>query len=122
MEAEVEPSMMQTDGRSFNAEHVICGVILRRICTAANTPKLLCRWCRPGDHEDSKCPKARVNLITVDTDIEEVLAITRRQTEEKRKVAEAQAEIAKALLAGTSQLKDITGTLARNFAEQNIVR
>ena len=31
MAAKVESSMMQTDDRSFNAEHVICGVILRRI-------------------------------------------------------------------------------------------
>ena len=31
MGAIVELSMMQTDGRSFNAEHVICGVILRGI-------------------------------------------------------------------------------------------
>ena len=97
-----------------------------RDCTAANTPKLLCRWCGPNDHEDSKCPKFGVNLITVGTDEEEVLAITRRQAklpaEEKRKLGEAQAEIGKASSAETSQLKDITGTLARNFAEQNIVR
>ena len=61
-------------------------------------------------------------MITVGTDVEEVLAITRRQAEEKRKLGEAQAEIAKASSAGTSQLKDITGTLAKKFAEQNIVR
>ena len=100
-----------------------------RDCTTANTPKLLCRWCEPGDHEDSKCPKSGINLITVGTDEEEVLAITRRQAkvypdpaEEKRKVGEARAEIEKASPVETSQLKDITGTLTRNFAEQNIVR
>ena len=93
-----------------------------RDCTTANMLKLLCRWCGPGDHEDSKCPKFGVNLITVGTDVEEVLAITQRQAKEKRKVGEAQADIAKASSAGTSQLKDITGTLARNFVEQNIVR
>ena len=51
-------------------------------------------------------------MITVDTDVEEVLAITRRQAEEKRKLAAA--EIGKASLTETSQLRDITGTLARN--------
>ena len=61
-------------------------------------------------------------MIIVGKDVEEHLAITRRQAEEKRKLGEAQAEIAKASSAETSQLKDITDTLARNFAKQNIVR
>lgn len=91
-----------------------------RDCTTTSTLKLLCRWCGPGDHEDSQCPKSGVNLITVGTDVEEVLAITRRQAEEKRKLAEAL--ISKASSAETSQLRDITGTLARDYAEQNIVR
>ena len=72
-------------------------------CTTANTPKLLCRWCGLGDHEDAKCPKLGVNLITIGTDEEEVLAITRKQaklyldpTEEKKRLEEALAEIQKA--------------------------
>lgn len=74
-----------------------------RDCTTTNTPKLLCRWCGPGDHEDAKCPKLGVNLITIETDEEEVLAITWKQaklypnmTEEKNKLEEARAEIEKA--------------------------
>ena len=69
-------------------------------CTTANTPKLLCRWCGPGDHDNAKCPKSGVNLITVRTDEEEVLAITWKQAkvypnlaEEKKRLEEAQAEI-----------------------------
>lgn len=68
-------------------------------------------------------------MITVKTDKEEVLAITRRKskvypnsTEEKRKLGEARAEIEKATQAKTSQLKDTTSTSARNSEEQNIVR
>ena len=66
----------------------------------ANTPKLLCRWCGPGDHEDSKCPKVGVNLITDGMDEEDVLAFTWKQAKEysvsakeKRKFGEARAEI-----------------------------
>ena len=65
-----------------------------------NTPKLLCRWYRPDEHEDGKCGKSRVNLITIGTDEEEVLAIIWKQTkvyrdltEEKKRVEEAQAKI-----------------------------
>ena len=95
----------------------------------ANTSKLLCRWCGLGDHDDAKCSKSEVNLITIGTDEEEVLAITRRQakeypdpTEEKRKFEEARVEIEKASHVEISQLKDTTNTSARNSAEQNIVR
>ena len=38
MGVEVKPSMMQIDSRSFNAEHVICGVILRRIVQRQTHP------------------------------------------------------------------------------------
>ena len=75
-----------------------------RDCTTTNAPQLLCRLCGPGDHDDTKCPKSGVHLITVGTDEEEVLAITRKQAkeypdpaEEKRKFGEARAEIEKAL-------------------------
>ncbi len=47
-------------------------------CTSTNTPKLLCRWCSPRDHEDAKYSKSRVNLITIKMDKEELLAITRK--------------------------------------------
>ena len=74
-----------------------------RNCTSTNTPKLLCRWCGLGDHEDAKCPKSGVNLISISTDEEEVLAITCKQaklypnlTEEKKRLEEARAEIEKA--------------------------
>ncbi len=89
-------------------------------------PQLLCRWCGPGDHDDSKCPKSRVNLITVGMDEKEVLAITREQAkeyldpaEEKRKFAEARAKVEKVSQAATSH--DTTGTSTRNSVEQNIV-
>ena len=95
----------------------------------ANTPKLLCRWCGLGDHEDAKCPKSGVNLISIGADKEEVLAITRKQaklypnlTEEKKRLEEVQAEIEKATQAEKSQLKDTTGTSTSNCAEQNIIR
>ena len=68
-------------------------------------------------------------MITVGTDEEEVLAITRKQAkeypdpaEEKRKFEEARVEIEKASHAETSQLKDTTGTSAQNCAKQNIVQ
>ena len=99
-----------------------------RNCTSTNTPKLLCKWCGPGDHEDVKCPKSGVNLISIFTD-EEVLAITRKQAklypdpmEEKKKLEEARTEIEKATQAEKLQLKDTTGTSTRNLAEQNIIR
>ena len=98
-----------------------------RDCTTTNAPQLLCRWCGPGDHDDAKCPKSGVHLITIGTNEEEVLSITQKQAkeypdpaEEKRKFGEARAEIEKAVRAETSQLKDTTS--ARNSAEQNIVR
>ena len=96
-------------------------------CTSTNAPKLLCRWCSPIDHEDAKCPKSGVNLISIDRD-EEVLAITHKQaklypdpTEEKKRLEEARAEIEKAMQAEKSQLKDTTGTSMRNYTEQNIM-
>lgn len=36
-------------------------------------------WCGPGDHEDAKCPKQSVNLLSIETGDENVLAITREQ-------------------------------------------
>lgn len=93
-----------------------------------NAPKLLCRWCGPGDYEDAKCSKSRVKLISIGID-KEVLAITRKQaklypdpTEEKKRLQEAWAEIEKATQAEKSQLKDTTGTSTRNCVEQNIIR
>ena len=41
-------------------------------------------------------------MITVGTDVEEVLAITRKQAEEKRKLGEARTEIEKASQVETS--------------------
>ncbi len=99
-----------------------------RECTTTNTPKLLCRWCGPGDHDDTKCPKSGINLITVGTDEEEVLAITRKQAklypdpaEEKKRLEEARAKIQKATQAETAHLKDPPSTSVWNCAEQNIV-
>ena len=37
-----------------------------RDCTTKEVPQLLCRWCGPGDHEDSKCPKQSVNLLSIE--------------------------------------------------------
>ena len=94
-----------------------------------NTPKLLWRWCGRGDYEDAKCLKLGVNLITIGTDEEEVLAITQKQaklypdlTQEKKRLEEAQAEIQKATHAEKAHLKDTTGTSARNCVEQNIIQ
>ena len=68
-------------------------------------------------------------MITIGTDEEEVLAITRKQAkeyldpaEEKRKFAEARAEVEKVSQAATPQSKDTTSTSTRDSAEQNIVR
>ena len=90
----------------------------------ANTPKLLCRWCRPDDHEDTKCPKSGVNLITIGTDEEEVLAITQKQAkaypdpaEKRKRLEEARAEIQKATQTKKAHLKDTTSTSARNCAK-----
>lgn len=100
-----------------------------------NTPKLLCRWCGLGDHEDAKCPKSKsgVNLISIEvgTNKEEVLAITRKQaklypdpTEEKKRLEEARIEIEKGMQLEKSQTKkgDTKGTSMKNCAEQNIIR
>ena len=50
-----------------------------RDCTTKEAPQLLCRWCGPGDYEDTKCPKQSVNLLSIETFDENVLAITREQ-------------------------------------------
>ena len=95
--------------------------------TTANAPKLLCRWCSLGHHEDVKCLKSRVNLITIGTDEEEVLAITQKQaklhpnpTKEKKRLEEARTEIEKATQAKKAHLKDTTDTSARNCTKHII--
>ena len=56
MGAEVEPSMMQTDGQSFNAEYVICGVILRGIVQRQTHPN----YCADGaDPAITKIPSVQ---------------------------------------------------------------
>ncbi|XP_057834881.2 uncharacterized protein LOC131045323 [Cryptomeria japonica] len=49
-----------------------------RECQNTETPQSLCRWCGPGDHDDTKCPKQGVNLLNIEK-TGEVLAITRAQ-------------------------------------------
>ena len=102
-----------------------------RDCTTKETPQLLCRWCGPGDHEDSKCPKQGVNLLSIETFDENVLAIMREQArkakypnaeEEKERLQKARAEIEKQMTAEKSQIKDITVSLKRNLAEQGMVK
>ena len=73
-----------------------------RNCTLANALKL-CKWCGPRDHEDAKCSKSGVNVITIRMDEEEILVITWKQaklypdpTEEKKRLEEARTEIEKA--------------------------
>ena len=55
------------------------------------TPQLLCRWCGPGDHEDAKCSKQGVNLLSIETCDEKVLAVTREQAK-KEKYLDAEEE------------------------------
>ena len=55
-----------------------------RDCTTKETPQLLCRWCGPGDHEDSKCLKKGVNLLSIEACDEKILAITREQAKKAR--------------------------------------
>ena len=73
-----------------------------RDCTTKEAPQLLCRWCGPRDHEDSKCPKQGVNLLSIETCDEKVLVITREQArkakypnaeEEKERLQKARTEI-----------------------------
>ena len=55
-------------------------------------PQLLCKWCGPGDHEDSKCPKPKpVNLLSIETCDERIMAITRQQAK-KAKYLDAEEE------------------------------
>ena len=129
MGAAVEFSMMQTVGRSFNAEHVICGVTLPGIVQWQTHRNYYADGADPTTMKMPRTPKSGVNLITMGTDEEEVLAITRRQSklyldsiEEKRKLEEARAKIEKATQAETSQLKDTIDTSTRNCAEQNIIK
>ena len=74
-----------------------------RDCTMKEMPQLLCRWCGPGDHEDSKCPKPKlVNLLSIETCDERIMAITQQQTKkakcpdaEEERLQKARAEIEK---------------------------
>ena len=54
-----------------------------RDCPTKETPQLLCKWCSPGDHEDTKCPHAKpgVNLLSIEIESseKETLALTRKQ-------------------------------------------
>ena len=55
-----------------------------RDCTTKEMPQVLCRWCGPGNHEDSKCPKQGVNLLSIKACDEKILAITREQAKKAR--------------------------------------
>ena len=68
------------------------------------TPYLLCRWCSLGDHDDSKCPKLGVKLLTIERCDEETLAISHAHAkkatyldpeEEKKRMQQAKAKIEK---------------------------
>ncbi len=48
-------------------------------CTTKETSQLLCRWCGPRDHEDPKCLKQGINLLSIEACDEKVLAITCEQ-------------------------------------------
>lgn len=98
-----------------------------RHCTTKETPQLLCRWCGPGDHKDSKCPKPGVNLLTIERCEEEALVITCAQAkkaiytnskEEKKRMQQAKTKIEKEMEVKKLQMKDSR----RNQAKQNIIR
>ena len=44
----------------------------------------MCRWCGSGDHEDLKCPKKGVNLLSIEACDEKILAITREKSKKAR--------------------------------------
>ena len=42
---------------------------------------MLCKWCGPGNHEDTNCPRQKgVNMLDIVGSKSEILAITRIQT------------------------------------------
>ena len=90
----------------------------------------LCKWCRPGDHEDTDCPKQKGSINMLEVADEEVLAITRAQSKranypdprtEKERFREAKTKVAEAM-ANEGKNYKATSTLLQSESEKNIVR
>ena len=84
-----------------------------------------------GDHEDSNCPKQRINLLSIEACDEKVLSITREKVkkekypdavEENERLQQARTKLERQMRTRKLQVKDIVDTSKRNLAEQNMIR
>lgn len=106
------------------------GALRQRLYHEGNTTVVV-QMVWSGRPRGLKCPKQWVNLLSIETCDEEILAITREQAkkamypdaeEEKKRLQQARTELEKQMETEKLQTKDTVDTSKRNLAKQNIIR
>lgn len=106
------------------------GYFARECQNRNNNGSLLCKWCRPRNHEDTDCPKQKgVNMLDM-KEPEEVLAITRLQSKKavyldprtKERLRKAKVDIEQAMAEEQRASHNIASTPLRSWSEKTIIK